>query len=158
MIYQWILRYLHGIPIWYSTIFQYIPMYSNIFQYIPMVFQSVSCFGPNHSDGASHRRRATLPRKRVTGFEARSSMMLSTSWQRNGIAWPMIDRFVAPEKGVEICRNGSYVSSMWVLCEAMWGWVHKENPDAASQEICGSIVNSHRFDLSTRTCHASWIC
>ena len=65
-------------------------------------------------------------------------------------------------KRVEICRNGSYVSSMWVLCEfyvtSMWGWVHKENPDVASQEICGSIVNSHRFDLSTRKCHASWIC
>ena len=151
MIYQWILRYLHGIPIWYSTIFQCIPIYSNIFQWcfkVSHVLDQTIPTVPPMDDGPLFPET----RHRLRGEILHDAQHVLTT-ERHSLAY---------DRSIRCAWKRGRNMSKWKLCEfyvsSMWGWVHKENPDVASQEICGSIVNSHRFDLSTRKCHASWIC
>ena len=110
---------------WYSNmIFQYIPVYSNVFQYIPYGVSKCFMFWtkpfaptvPPIDDGplfpeTRHRLRGEILHDAQHVLTERHSLAYDRSIR---CAW----------KRVEICRNGSYVSSMWVLCEfyvsSMW--------------------------------------
>ena len=128
-----IIHKVNNDKIWYTNgfrsicmVFQYdIPIYSNIFQYIPYGVSKCFMFWtkpfaptvPPIDDGPLFPET----RHRLRGEILHDAQHVLTT-ERHSLAY---DRSIrCAWKRVEICRNGSYVSSMWVLCEfyvsSMW--------------------------------------